>query len=140
MLSFGAATCKCTILFHVLYVAVFTISFFLPIVAMLFDIWIVFAGFLGCYVGFLGCRVAISTTTVQLVDFEKVRFIHSIVLSQSAFLGGPNFIIRATDFGHGGFVTGFLESPCSVLHHRGCIVGASLVRATLALSELTVHA
>ena len=125
----GATTCKGTMIFHKVNVAVLAVTQVSPSVTMFLVIWIILAWWLGCR----------AISAIQLVDLKKVRFVHSIVLSQLAFLWWPNYIIRASNFGHGGLVFGFLEGPCAVLHYRGCVVGTSLVRATFALCELTFH-
>ena len=132
-LSFGATTRTGTVLFHVPNVAVFTKTLIFPSGTMFVHIWIVPAFWFICW-------FTTSATTIQFVDLEKVGFVHSIILSQSALLGWPNFILGASNICHGGFVSRFLEGPRTVLHYRGGIVGASLIRATLALHELAVHA
>ena len=68
--SFRAkTTCKCAILFHPFDVAVFAVSKILVRVTTPGIVWVVLA------------PKRSPSTTIQLVDLEKVRFIHSLVLS-----------------------------------------------------------
>ena len=70
LFSFRAkTTCKCAILFHPFDVAVFAVSKILVRVTTPGIIWVVLA------------PKRSPSTTIQLVDLEKVRFIHSLVLS-----------------------------------------------------------